>query len=171
MKRLIMIATAFAAVTAAVPAAAAKEEKVPVTVAAPPAGQGQVVFFRPGAFVGSAIRCTVREDGKMIGRAGNGRYFIVPAAPGKHSFTTKTEATDTLNVEVEPDETTYVKCKIGMGVVAGRPNLSPATSEEFTQVSAKLKPQDPEDMAKAIADDQAEQATKLAKTAKSDVTQ
>ena len=143
--------------------AGGKEAKAPVTVPAPAAGQGQIVFYRPGAFVGSAIRCTVREEGKMIGRAGNGRYFIVSAAPGKHTYTTKTEATDTLNVEVEPDETTYVKCKIGMGVVAGRPNLSPSTEAEFAAVSAKLKPQNAEDMAKAIAEDEAERATKAQK--------
>jgi hypothetical protein len=158
-----MIIMAGFATAAATPAMAAGQAPVAVAVPAPAPGQGQVVFFRPGAFVGSAIRCTVREDGKMLGRAGNGRYFIVPATPGKHSFTTKTEATDTLNVEVEPDETTYVKCKIGMGVVAGRPNLSPATVEDFTQASVKLKPQDPEEMAKDIAKDEAERTAKTAK--------
>jgi hypothetical protein len=159
--RASVIFVGMLAAAATTPARAGdKKEVAAVSVPAPPAGQGQVVFFRPGAFVGSAIRCTVREDGKMIGRAGNGRYFIVPATPGKHSFTTKTEATDTLNVEVEPDETTYVKCKIGMGVVAGRPNLSPATAEEFSQVSIKLKPQDADEMAKDIAKDQAELAAK-----------
>lgn len=143
-----------------------KPAAAPIAVPAPPAGQGQVVFYRPSAFVGSAIRCTVREDGKMIGRANNGRYFVVPAAPGKHSFTTKTEATDTLNVEVEPDETTYVKCKIGMGVWAGRPNLSPGSAEEFASSSHKLKLADAAELAKAIADDEAEQAKKAAKAAK-----
>lgn len=166
----IMIALAAAAATPAfaadTPAPAIAPVPAQTAVPAPTAGQGQVVFFRPGAFVGSAIRCTVREDGKMIGRAGNGRYFVVPAAPGRHSFTTKTEATDTLNVEVEPDETTYVKCKIGMGLVAGRPNLSPATPEDFAKVAAKLKPQDADEMAKDIAEDQAEQAKKAAKAAK-----
>ena len=115
--------------------------------------------------MGRAIRCTVREDGKMIGRAGNGRFFAITTAPGKHTYTTKTEATDTLNVEVEPDETTYVKCKIGMGVMAGRPNISPATEEDFSQVAAKLKPQDAEDMARAIAEDDAHRLAKAAKTA------
>lgn len=165
MQSVKFILAALAATVAAPATAGEKESSAPVTIPAPPAGQGQVVFFRPGAFVGSAIRCTVREDGKMIGRAGNGRYFVIAAAPGKHTFTTKTEATDTLNVEVEPDETTYVKCKIGMGLVAGRPNLSPATAEDFAKVAPKIKLQDAEDMAKAIAEDEAEQAAKSARTA------
>ena len=161
MRTTIKLMAALAAAAASAPAIAGdKPVRAPVAVPAPPAGQGQVVFYRPGAFVGSAIRCTVREDGRMIGRTGNGRYFVVTAAPGKHSYTTKTEATDTLNVEVEPDETTYVRCKIGMGVMAGRPNLSPSTAEEFAQASAKLKLQDAQDMAKAIAEDEADRAKK-----------
>lgn len=166
MRRFTMIMVALAATAAAPAAAGGKEAKAPIAVPAPAAGQGQVVFFRPGTFVGSGIRCTVREDGKMLGRVGSGRYFVVPAPPGKHTFTTKTEATDTLNVEVEPDETTFVKCKIGMGLVAGRPNISPATAEDFAKVSAKLKPMDAEDMAKDIAEDDAERAAKMAKVAK-----
>lgn len=166
MRHLTLIAAALAAtVTAPAVAAGDKQAPAPIAVPAPAPGQGQVVFFRPGAFMGSGIRCTVREDGKMIGRTGSGRYFVVPAAPGKHTYTTKTEATDTLNVEVEPDETTFVKCKIGMGLVAGRPNLSPASAEDFAKVSAKLKLQDAEDMAKDIAEDEADRAGKAAKTA------
>jgi hypothetical protein len=163
MRKLMLALAATTAFTAA-PATAGDTEKAAVTIPAPAAGQGQVVFFRPGKFVGSAIRCTVREDGKMLGRTGNGHYFVVSAAPGAHRYTTKTEATDTLNVEVEPDETTYVKCAIGMGVMAGRPNLSPATAEDFGKVAHKIKPTDMADMAKDIAKDDAERASKPAAT-------
>jgi hypothetical protein len=169
-KWIVMAAAATALSGLAVPAAqaAGKEEaeaSAKVAVIPPPApGMGQVVFFRPGKFVGSAIRCTVREDGKMVGRAGNGKYFVLPATPGPHRFTTKTEATDTLNVEVEPDETTYVKCAIGMGVMAGRPNLSPATAEDFGKVAHKIKLADTEEMAKDIAEDEKDRA-KAAATA------
>src|SRR3990170_3477052 len=161
MRKLLFLMAAATALTA-VPAIAAKPAKAPAVVPAPAPGTGQVVFFRPGKYVGSAIRCTVREDGKMLGRVGNGKYFVLPATPGAHRFTTKTEATDTLNVEVEPDETTYVKCAIGMGLVAGRPNLSPATAEDFGKVAHKIKPTDLEDMAKDIAKDEAELAKKAA---------
>lgn len=159
--RKLMFLMAAATMFVAAPAVAgddAKPAKAAVTIPAPAAGMGQVVFWRPGKFVGSAIRCTVREDGKMIGRAGNGKYFVYPATPGPHRFTTKTEATDTLNVEVEPDETTYVKCAIGMGVMAGRPNLSPSTAEEFDKVAHKIKPVDGEEMAKDIAEDEKDRA-------------
>lgn len=129
----------------------------PVVVPPPPAGKGQVVFFRPSA-MGMAIKCTVREGGKMIGRVGNGRYFVHVTDPGAHTYTTKTEATDTLATEVEADETQYVKCKIGMGFMAGRPNLSPADKAAFDEKSPNLKPQDAAKMAEEIAEDEAEQA-------------
>lgn len=129
----------------------------PVVIPAPPAGMSQVVFFRPSA-MGMAISCNIREDGKMLGTTNNGRYFVLVTTPGPHKFTTKSEATDELNIEAEADETSFVKCKIGMGIMAGRPNLSPATKEEFDAKSAKLKLSDPEKMARTIAQDDAKHA-------------
>lgn len=158
MPRLMLLMATASAIMA--PAGATAADSPAATIPAPAAGMGQVVVFRPSKFVGAGVRCTVREDGKMVGRAGNGKYFVLPATPGAHRFTTKTEATDTLNVEVEPDETTYVKCSIGMGVVAGRPNLSPATAEDFTKVAHKIKPVDAEEMAKDIAEDVADRDAK-----------
>ena len=143
----------------AFPAVAYAEDDVRIApaIAAPASGKGQIVFFRPGG-IGPLIRCTVRENGKMIARVGNGKYYVMPAEPGAHSYTAKTEATDTVRVEVEPDETTYVKCKISMGIMAGRPNLSPSTTEEYAKLGKKLKPQDPADLAEDIAKDEAKQA-------------
>jgi Protein of unknown function (DUF2846) len=147
-------------ILAAPPAMAASAKDTPkmnVILAPPPAGKGQVVFFRPSA-MGMAIRCTIRENGKMIGRVGNGKYMVLTAAPGPHKYTTKTEATDELNLEVEPDETTYVKCKIAAGIMAGRPNLSPATKADFDAKSVKMGMQDMAKLAGQIAEDEAELA-------------
>jgi Protein of unknown function (DUF2846) len=141
---------------------AANAPAAPVVIPAPPTGKSQVVFWRPSA-MGMAISCNIREDGKMLGTTNNGRYWVLTTTPGAHKFTTKSEATDTLNTELEADETAYVKCKIGMGIMAGRPNLSPSTKEEFDAKSAKMKLSDPEKMAKAVADDDAKRAAAAAK--------
>jgi hypothetical protein len=135
----------------------AEGASTPVVIPAPAPGTSQVVFFRPSA-MGMAISCNIRENGKMLGTTNNGRYFVLTTTPGAHSFTTKSEATDTLNLEAEADETSYVKCKIGMGFMAGRPNLSPSTKEEFDAKSAKLKLSDPTKMAQTIAEDDAKRA-------------
>ena len=125
----------------------------------PKPGMGQVVLFRPGG-MGSAVKCTVREDGKMVGRVSGNRYYILDVPAGTHTYTTKTEATDTVNVQAEPDETTFVKCKIAMGVMVGRPNLSPSTEEEWLKYSPKMKPMEAEKIAAEISKDESERAAK-----------
>jgi hypothetical protein len=153
------IAIGLFAFAMAAPACAAEEEApaAPAVIPAPPAGMSNIVFFRPNA-MGMAISCNIRENGKMLGTTNNGRYWVLTTTPGKHTFTTKSEATDTLNIEAEPDETQYVKCKIAMGIMAGRPNLSPATKADFDEKADKIKMSDPDKMAKAIADDDAKRA-------------
>lgn len=157
MKLLGLRMLALAGLALPAVAHAADDGKTAPAIAAPAPGKGQVVFYRPGG-IGPLIRCTVRENGKMIARVGNGKYYVMAAEPGAHSYTAKTEATDTVRVEVEPDETTYVKCKISMGIVAGRPNLSPSSAEEYAKLGKKLKPQDSADLAEDIAKDEAKQA-------------
>jgi hypothetical protein len=158
LARIALISVALA-LPSAPTLAAEKAMKAGASIPAPPAGKGQVLFYRPGSLIGAAIICNVREKGHLIGRPSNGRYFIVTVDPGPHTYTTHSEATDTLNVEVEPDETNYVKCKIGAGVMAGRPNLSPSTKAEFDLKSAKFKPMEADKLAKMIADDEAKMSS------------
>ena len=132
-----------------------KAAKTAVVLQAPPAGQGQVVFFRPGSMMGMALGCHVREDGRLVGNLANGKYYVQSFAPGKHTFTTSSESTDTLNMEVESGETYYVRCGIGMGVVAGRPNISPVEKTVFDEKSAKLKLKTAADLEKERAKDAA----------------
>jgi hypothetical protein len=108
--------------------------------------------------MGFAIKCTVRENGAMVGRVGAKRYYAIEVEPGTHNFTAKTEKTDTVAVQVEPDETSYVKCGISMGVMVGRPNLSPGTEDDFNKSAAKLKPMEADKIAAEIAEDRADQA-------------
>jgi hypothetical protein len=162
MKSISTLASAIAVVLlmGGSPAAVA-QVAAPASVAAPQAGMSQVVFFRPSG-MGMAISCNIRENGKMLGTANNGRYFVLATTPGVHKFTTHGETTDELTIQTEADETAYVKCKIGMGIMSGRPNISPSTKEEFDSRVAKMKPSDPEKMAKAIAADDAHHAGEAA---------
>ena len=132
-----------AATAVGVPALAA-DPSAPIVIPAPPAGKGQIVFFRPGG-MGFAMGCSVNENGKKVSSLGAGKYFIMATTPGRHEFSVKSEAKDTLALEVEADETQYAACKIKMGFMAGRPDIRPATEQEFRQ-HAKLKMVDAEDM-------------------------
>ena len=42
-------------------------------------------------------------------------------------------------MEVEEGETYFAKCAIGMGIMAGRPNLAPSDAQTFQDMSKKLK--------------------------------
>lgn len=117
------------AVLAATPAHAA--DKLPVAIPAPPAGKGQIVFYRTGTIMGAAMGCAVNENGQKISSLGSGKYFILVTTPGKHEYTVKSEAKDVLALEVESDETQYAMCRIKMGIMAGRPDLRPSTEAEF----------------------------------------
>lgn len=143
MMRMILLAcaaTALAAAPAAAQSGRARNAPAPVTVPAPPEGMGQVVFFRPSG-QGFLLGCTVHEGESEVGRLGNGKYFVHPTTPGAHEYRVQSEATDRLNLEVEAGETEYVRCSIGMGIMVGRPNLSPATDTEFATASRRLRPQ------------------------------
>ena len=127
------------------------DKKVAITLPTPKPGKGQVVFFRPSG-MGSAVKCTVRENGKMVARVSGNRFYVIDAEPGVHTFTAKSEKTDAVTVQFEPDETAFVKCKIAMGLMVGRPNLSPATENDFAG-EAKLEAMDAAKIAAEIAKD------------------
>lgn len=108
-------------------------------VGSPEAGKGQVVFFRPAKMTGALIGFKVREAGKELGVLKNGNYFVLSVEPGKHEYTVRSEAKDVLALDVEAGEVYYVAGSITMGIMAGRPNLSPSTDAAFNQISDKLK--------------------------------
>lgn len=166
MKKLVM--TMGLSLLALQPGTAlAKDDKAEAAATAvalpkPAAGKGQIVIFRPSS-MGFAIKCTVRENGAMVGRVGAGKYYVVEVEPGLHNLTAKTEKTDTVAVQVEPDETSYVKCGITMGVMVGRPNLSPSTEEEFLKSVGKMAAMDSAKIAAEIEKDNAKLAAQSAK--------
>jgi hypothetical protein len=100
-------------------------------VAAPPAGKTQVVFFRPRKFQGSILSFSVREGDTGIGRLGNGEYFVHVTDPGVHEFNIQSEATDTLRLELEEGQTYFVQQVIEMGIMVGRPVMTPSDRVTF----------------------------------------
>ena len=133
----LMFACALAAM--AMPASAAlntsvesEGESAAPTIPAPPAGMGQIVFYRSSR-MGMLVSCRVHENGAVVNRLPPGKYFVHPTTPGAHEYSVRSESTDRLRVEVEEGETQFVRCAIGMGIGVGRPNLSPQSLEDFQQ--------------------------------------
>lgn len=101
----------------------------------PAPGKAQVVFFRPKKYVGSALKFSVRENGKGLCKLYNGSYCAIDFEPGVREFTISKDAT---RLELEPGETYYLLNKITMGVARGRPVLLPSDAATF-QATEKLE--------------------------------
>ena len=108
-------------------------------ISAAPQDKAQIVFFRESKFVGGAIGFKVREGEAELGKLRSGKYFVANVEPGKHEYNVHGETKDVLTMEVEAGETYYVLGSLGMGIVAGRPNLSPSDEATFLSMSGKLK--------------------------------
>lgn len=143
----------------AAPALAQAEAKrvpgtpVPATLPAPAEGKSQIRFWRSGSMMGGALGCGVNMGTERISALGAGRYFLLDIEPGAHEFNAKSEAKDVLNLEVEPGEVQYVKCTIRMGVMVGRPNLSPSNEAEFNQRRGDLRYVDSDDVGPRVLPD------------------
>ncbi len=128
-----------AAADAVAPVAAAVEAAADMAKPAKTLGTGKLIFFRKGGLMGMAISCAVFENGVKVSSLSPGKYFEIDATEGLHQYSVRSEATDTLRIEVEAGETYYNECSIGMGIMAGRPNLSPVDEARWNEKKAKLK--------------------------------
>lgn len=153
--RPVALLIASAVLATALPAMASEGQKAPATLPAPPEGQGQVIFWRSGSMVGGALGCGVNIGEERISALGTGKYFVLNLVPGTYEFNAKSEAKDNLTLEVDPGETYFVKCTIRMGIMVGRPNLSPSTKEEFEGKKGDLQYVDSDDHGPKVLPDPA----------------
>ena len=109
-------------------------------IAAPTAGKGQIVFFRPSRFIGMAVAWKLLDDKTELGKVANGRYLVVTLEPGAHDLVMDFGTKGKLHMEVDPDETYYIACGIAMGALLNHPDLIPSTREGFEAIAGKLKP-------------------------------
>jgi len=144
-----------AATAAALLAGPALADAIPT----PPAGKGQVVFFRPSG-MGMAMKCTVRENGRMVGSVVYARYYVITAEPVTHTYSTNTEATDLQRVKVNLAVTTFVNYQIPHRMIPLRTTLSPSNEAEFKEKADKMKPMEADKIAAEIAEDDAKMAAK-----------
>lgn len=132
---------------------AEKGRPAPGELPAVPEGMGRIVFWRSGTYVGGGMGCGVNIGTERISALGAGKYFVLELKPGPYEFNAKSEAKDVLNTEVEAGETGYVKCTIRMGLMVGRPNLSPSTVEEYVEKRDGLKYVDSDDVGPKVMPD------------------
>lgn len=112
-----------------------------IDIAPPPAGEGQIVFFRRKSLLGAGQWFKVRENGAALGKLNNGAYFVDVTDPGRHTFTAtmEPELKDHLTLEVAPGQTYFVEGTLTKALVVGAADLTPSDRATFDHVSAKLK--------------------------------
>jgi hypothetical protein len=110
---------------------------LPEGINAPPAGKGQIVFFRPAGQPGFLLTFTVRENEAAVGRLQSARYFVHVAEPGIHEY--EAGNNDTMRMEIEDGETYFVVQSVQMGIVAGRAVLAPSNQAAFVQARPRMR--------------------------------
>ena len=95
--------------------------------------QARIIFYRPVAFFGFAMKSDILLDGRKVGESRNGTVFYVDVAPGKHRVQTSViiyPGEKSGEIELRPNETIYVKTYIGGSAFAGRTNFEVVSSEQ-----------------------------------------
>jgi hypothetical protein len=109
----------------------------------PTAGNAMVVFYRPASMMGMALGCTIREgEGaaiREVARLGGGKYWTEIVTPGTHEYRTQGERSDLVTLSVEADKTYFVKCLIGVGLVAGSARIEQSDVADFDKKAKGLK--------------------------------
>ena len=107
-------------------------------VGQPPAGLGQVVFFRPSAVVGMPYAFHVHEGTAAYGEVSNAHYVVVNLPPGTHDFSGP-EASGHLRLEIRDGQTLYVRVSMSMGLILHRASMTASTAEVFQQAVHDLE--------------------------------
>jgi len=110
-------------------------------VGQPPAGKAQIVFYRPPNIANFLYSDKLSEDGKPIGSLANGRYLVVTVEPGAHTYECVLVFKGELRLEIDPDETYYVKVGIETNLITNKPDLITSNKQEFDIFAVKGKPQ------------------------------
>ena len=114
-----------------------KEATAPVVT--PDETSGVVYFVRDSAFGGAGISYFIFEDTTKIGLLKSGTYFIHKTTPGKHTYYAETEARSSVTLDVEAGKTYYVEGSVGLGFLAGRPQLMEITEPVAKQYLPELE--------------------------------
>ena len=79
----------------------------------------QVIIYRDNLF-GAAIQPVIYVNGKETGKCITNGVFIVNISPGPLEIRATTEKENTYITDIKLGETKFIRCEIGMGLIAGR---------------------------------------------------
>jgi LysM repeat protein len=122
-------------------------QAAPAPLVTNPGDGGTVVFFREKKMFGMAASFEVREGGVEICKLSNGRYCVVNVPAGAHVFAPEKDAKETLQLDVQPGATYFVRGTISMGFMSGRGNLENSDRSTFEALQSELTDNTGQDIA------------------------
>lgn len=105
----------------------------PPAIPDPPPGKALVVFYRTWAYPGGALSFTVHEGPADVGLLSPGTYFTALADPGWHTYTVRAERHADMQIDLEADETYYVRFELGTGWLLYQPSLVPTEQWQWLE--------------------------------------
>lgn len=99
-------------------------------------------FYRPSSYIGSAIGYKIRrnEEEDELGKIRNGTKFEVKTKDfGNQRFWAKTEAEESVVIDVHKGQEYFVKCGIGMGAFVGQPKMTIVENRIGIRESEKIE--------------------------------
>lgn len=97
---------------------------------------GKIVMYRSGTVSGLANACPIRFKGREIVELGRGKYAEWPVPAGSYILTNHTSSVE---VNVAPGQTRYVRCAMKMGIFTFRADLQIVDEESFQEHSAEFE--------------------------------
>lgn len=92
-----------------------------------------VYFYRPSKFIGGGVYYDVKENNQIITTLYNGGYYPHKTSQGTKYYTAKTEGSDEISFPVEKGKIYFVRGKVKMGVLIGRPSLKLVPEDKALQ--------------------------------------
>ena len=100
-----------------------------------------VYFYRYKQYVGSALSPSVYCDEGELARIGNGRFFVVMLAPGKHVLRANDKQSG-IEAELKSGQEYYVRVELVAGAWKGHGRLIMVQPEQGAYEIKNLKPLD-----------------------------
>lgn len=109
-----------------------------ITQGSNPTGAAQIITYRTSVF-GLINQPKVFVDDQQAGNCSPGKFHTTTVTPGNHVIRARTLSETTLNVQVAPGETVYVRCSMSVGLLAGNVKFTLVTASEGASKVAGMR--------------------------------
>lgn len=96
----------------------------------PAADETLIYYYRSGKFIGSGVYYDVEENKDVVTTLYNGGYYPHHTTPGEKHIEASTEGKSELFFTAEKGKTYFVRGKVNVGLVMGRPSLKLVPEEK-----------------------------------------